>query len=288
MLVLWKLTNSQGSVWNRLFREIMKIASRRRGFNSLTHENLVRKNYSHAKIQDAKAAVNKKMEDARKVASVELGKQEERCHAESTKREMESPLCYIDRHLSSQECAIGTEEPEIHKDESRSEEMLLKMTQGHTRYSQNKDRHLLQMTAEKVMDASHCEITTLRLTSRRRSISSHPGKNEDDPRLLKKFQSLNVQIYGYVVHDTNFPNLVQTSKTQWFFLEELCTATRLLASCGRDSFSRFRWNLLGWEIVPNWEKSFRLPNTRLNFCRFLLLTSKCLEDSRIWLPCGRN
>ena len=50
-----------------------------------------------------------------------------------------------------------------------------------------------------------------------------------------KFQSQSVHIYGYVFLDTGGQNHGQTLKTQWFFSNETCTDTHLLASCGKDS-----------------------------------------------------
>ena len=70
-----------------------------------------------------------------------------------------------------------------------------------------------------------------------------------------EFQSQNVQIFGYVFHDTNGQNHGQTLKTQWFLLDEICTDTHLRSSCGKDSSRKFGWNLDG-EKVPNWECLF--------------------------------
>ena len=58
-----------------------------------------------------------------------------------------------------------------------------------------------------------------------------------------EFQSQSVQISGYVFHDTSGPNLGQTSKTQWFLLNETCIDTHLLASCWKDRLRRFFWDL---------------------------------------------
>ena len=65
------------------------------------------------KIPDAKAAV----EEARKVASVDSAKSKEqkRGHSGSRKREKESPLRYIDGHLSSQKFGVRTKVLEIRR-----------------------------------------------------------------------------------------------------------------------------------------------------------------------------
>ena len=73
----------------------------------------------------------------------------------------------------------------------------------------------------------------MRRTSSGRSISLHPGQNGRRSKVVSKFQSQNVQIYGYVFHDTSDPNLGQASKTQSFFLNETCVNVkrRLRNSC---------------------------------------------------------
>ena len=42
---------------------------------------------------------------------------------------------------------------------------------------------------------------------------------------------------------------------------------------------------LGWEKLPNWES---LIEKKGCFCQYMWMTSKWLERSRIWLPCGTN
>ena len=55
-------------------------------------------------------------------------------------------------------------------------------------------------------------------------LSLHSGKMEDAPWLFQ-FQSPNVQIFGYVFHDTSGQNLGHVSKNQWFLLNETCMDT---------------------------------------------------------------
>ena len=123
-------------------------------------------------------------------------------------------------------------------------------------------------------DGCCCEITRMRWTSRRRSISLHPGKNGEIQGCFK-FQSLNVQIHGYVFHDTGGPNLGQASQAQRFFLNEICTVTRLLASCGET--------LWGGSIGIGMGK-YRIANAYLFIenkdCsyRYTWMTSKWLEE----------
>ena len=58
-------------------------------------------------------------------------------------------------------------------------------------------------------------------------------KIEDAPRLLKIPQAGCPYIYKYVFTDMNVQNLGQTSKTRLFFLNEICTDTHSLVSCGK-------------------------------------------------------
>ena len=67
-----------------------------------------------------------------------------------------------------------------------------------------------------------------------------------------EFQSLNVQMCGYIFHELDGPNPGQTLKTQCFFSNELCTVTRLLASCGKRPYEEVLLGL-GWQKVPNCE-----------------------------------
>ena len=100
-----------------------------------------------------------------------------------------------------------------------------------------------------------------------------------------EFQSQNVQTYGYEFHYRNGQHHGQTSKTQWFFLNEICTDTRLRTSCGKDNLVKFYWDLDGKKLrivnvcslIENKDYSYR----------YTWMTSKWLERSRICHPSGR-
>ena len=77
-----------------------------------------------------------------------------------------------------------------------------------------------------------------------------------------KDQSQNAQIYGWVYHDTSGPNLGQTSKTQWFVLNDICMVTLLLDFSGKRHFEKVTLGQ-GWEKVPNWECLFVHVKQRL-------------------------
>ena len=76
-------------------------------------------------------------------------------------------------------------------------------------------------------------------------------KMEDATRLLRIPKSECPYIYmfifidGYVFHGTSGQNLGHTMKIQWFLLNEICSDTHLLASCGRDISKKYHWDLDG-------------------------------------------
>ena len=63
----------------------------------------------------------------------------------------------------------------------------------------------------------------MRRTRSRRSIGLHPGRKWRMHPHHSKFQSQNVQIFGYVYQNTNGPNHGPAWKTQFFFLNGICT-----------------------------------------------------------------
>ena len=105
------------------------------------------------------------------------------------------------------------------------------------------------------------------------------------PKFLKIPKSQCPHIFEHVFHHTNDQHHWQTLKIQLFFLSEIYTDIHLLGSCAKDSSRMFYWDL-------DWKK-FRIGNVYLCIgnkdcsCRFTLMTSKWLEESGIWLQCGR-
>ena len=76
-----------------------------------------------------------------------------------------------------------------------------------------------QMTAAKVMEKYQDYQDA---QSSRRSIRLNSGQKEDAPTLLK-FQSQNVQNFGYIYQSTNGQNHGPVWKIQSFLLSEICT-----------------------------------------------------------------
>ena len=63
-----------------------------------------------------------------------------------------------------------------------------------------------------------------------------------------KFQSQNVQIFGYVYQNTNGPNHGPAWKTQSSFLSEVCTVILWQDCCGKGNSRKFFWNTVGKEF----------------------------------------
>ena len=63
-------------------------------------------------------------------------------------------------------------------------------------------------------------------------------KMEDAPQLFKKFPNRNVQTYGFVHLDTNFPNHGPVWKTQSFLLREICTVILWQDYCGKGNLRK--------------------------------------------------
>ena len=84
----------------------------------MTHYNLVQKfiPMPHTMgIPDAKAAVDKEWTKLETIPAWQLEKvkKQERGYFGSTKRQKESPFCYIDGHLSLEECGVRTNITEV-------------------------------------------------------------------------------------------------------------------------------------------------------------------------------
>ena len=101
-----------------------------------------------------------------------------------------------------------------------------------------------------------------------------------------KFPKPNVQMFGYVFHDTNGQNHVKIWRsrgTSWTKLVRSSVSRIAVGKTIRRSFIR-TW--MG--------RRFRIGNVRSfignkgYFCQYMWTTSKLQERSRMWLPCWRN
>ena len=109
-------------------------------------------------------------------------------------------------------------------------------------------------------------------------------KLEDAPR-LKKIQNQNVQMFGYVFHDTNGQNHGGKLKIPWYLLNEIYMVPFAGLLWDRQ-FEQALLELDGRKSQTGNVCSF-IGNNGISV-RKMWMTSKCLERSRIWLSCGRN
>ena len=104
-----------------------------------------------------------------------------------------------------------------------------------------------QMTAAKVMDV----IARLHEFDGRAAdaISAYTQVKMEDAQNYLKFQSRNVQMYGYVFQNINGRSRGNTLKILLFLLNGIYTDTHSQDSCKRQFEKTFME--LGWEKVPN-------------------------------------
>ena len=94
----------------------------------------------------------------------------------------------------------------------------------------------------------------MRRTSSRRSL--HAGQNgRCTDVFLEKFQSQNVQIFGYVYHDTKWPKSLSSTEDPVVPLERNLYGQPLAGLWWERQFEKVLLKY-GWEKVPNWECLF--------------------------------
>ena len=117
MRALWKFTN-QESVWNHLHKKVMKITSKAKG-TLRSHSKFGTQIYSDASSDDnsgCESSSGKGMGRSSKrfqPGSWTKQRVKERLFSKQKKREKESPFCYIDGHLSSQNCEVRAKISEV-------------------------------------------------------------------------------------------------------------------------------------------------------------------------------
>ena len=117
------IVEAHESTRNRLESTLPKdhedhIAEKR--FKSISHYNLVHKfipTPRRCENSRCESRSGQGKEEAPNIASLAIrqGEEQKGGYSVSTMREKENPLCYIDGHLSSQECGVGTEVPEVYR-----------------------------------------------------------------------------------------------------------------------------------------------------------------------------
>ena len=187
-----------------------------KGDNSLQHYNLVHKFIpmpQALKIPAAKAAVDKEWEKLEKISAWNLTKVRSKTvvidEARTTGTKVHFASLMDTCHLKNAELEAKHQKykgrvvlrGDILKDDSGSYAVLTNDSRQNHGY--------------------HLQITRLRWTSSRRSISLYPSKNGRCSQIVKNSQNRNVQTFGFVYHDTNGRNHGPVSKTQSFLLNEI-------------------------------------------------------------------
>ena len=142
-----------------------------------------------------------------------------------------------------------------------------------------------QMTASK-SHGYHIQTARMLRTSSGRSICLYPGKNDGCSQNCSKFQSQNVQIYGYVFHDTNGPN-----HERWRSSGSSLTKFVRIPAGGSLLWKAVRASSVGTEIGKRTEIGKCLlvhRTTRSILIEIRGTTSKWVERSRKWRPSGRK
>ena len=191
------------------------------------------------KIPEAKAAVFKESEKTRENTRMapDESKKQERCDRWSKERRQNSAFCFSNGYLPSQEFGAGTKISKI---------------QGSSRaprwYSERWFRLLLRIYRARVI----C------VTDEDKQQTQHqltPKSKLKMHRHCWKSQSQNVQIFGFVLQNTNGRNHGLAWKTQSFLLSEICTVILWQDYYGKGNSRKFYLNTVG--------KKFQIGNAYL-------------------------
>ena len=201
------------------------------------------------KILDAQAAVEKEKEKLEKIPAWQLtnvrNKKEEIDEARNKGRKVHFASLMDICHLKHSEL-----EPQYQKHRGRVvlRGDIVKDDSGSLAEFTEQGSSAFQMTAAKVMDI----VSTLPGCSgpAAGAVSAcTQAEVEDASTSLTKFQSQNVQIHGYIFHNTNGRNRGQTSKTPWFLSNKICTVTLWPDYGGTGYLRKFYWNTVGKKFL---------------------------------------
>ena len=101
-----------------------------------------------------------------------------------------------------------------------------------------------------------------------------------------KFQSQNVQIFGFVYHDTNGQNHGPAWKTQSFLLSEICTVILWQDYLWERQFEKVLLEH-GWEKAPDWECLF-VHREKDCSCLCMWTISNSVERNRTFIGLGKS
>ena len=140
-----------------------------------------------------------------------------------------------------------------------------------------------QMTAAKVMDViarlPGCAGQAAHAVSAETQV-----KMEDAPS-LKKIYNRNVQIFGFVYHDTNGQNHGTASQTQSFLLSEICMVILWQDCYGKGNLRTSYCSTVGRRFPIGNACSFTVKKCYSYLCMWM--TSNWLERDKTLIRCGK-
>ena len=140
-------------------------------------------------------------------------------------------------------------EPKVQKDKGRAKGRFWLLCSNH------RARSVCITNDGRKSNGRHCKATRMRRTSSRCSISSCRSQHGGSFSIV---ETSRVRKSGCLETSTTTqsgPHLGQTSKAQWFLLNDICTVTPLAGLLRERQFSKVRLGL-GWQKVPNSECLF--------------------------------
>ena len=238
------------------------------------------------KIPDAKAAVDKEWEKLEKLPAWQMTKAKSKREVilEARRDKKESPRCYTDGHLSSQNCRARAEISSIQRT-SRARRGIVNDDSGSYAVCTEQGSSASQMTAAKVMDV----IARLPGCAGRAAdavSASTQVRKEGAPKLLKILRSKCPEKWKCLPR--------HKWRRSWSTIEDL------LIPLGRNLYGHPLAGLF-WArqfehvlLELGREKKYRIGNARLfnedidYSYRYVWLTPKWPDRERTRLPCGRS
>ena len=164
-----------------------------------------------------------------------------------------------------------------------SDVILWKMIQDHTQYSLNKDHqhHTWQPQQSWTLYQDYEDVQDKQQTQ----YPLTPRSKWKMHRRYWIFQIQNVQIFGFVYHDTNGLKHGRVWKTQLFLLKGICTVILWQDCYGKGNLRKSFWNTVGrkFQIV----NVCSLTEKKDYSCLCMWMTSNWLERNKIIIQCGK-
>ena len=246
--VFQKLMNLQDCVWENHYQIIMKTILQEK--ETIHYSNTIFGSQIYSYASSYEKFLQQKQRWTRDGKNGEIFGMES---DESQKQERgdwwskdvgrESSLCIINGHMSFVKCWIGGKTPKIQRSSCTPrwycKRRFLVLRSIH------RTRIISIWNVSRQNHGYHLQITRLRWTSSRRSISFIPKWKWEMLTNCSKFQNRNVQTFGFVYHDTNCLNHGPVWKIQSFLLSEICTVILWQDCYGKGNLRTSYWSTVG-------------------------------------------